>query len=78
MKAVSLVLLLLLLAAGCASDRWEVIEGLSATILLDRESGKTWSADFSHLPGEDMQSQQTQHWREMTRTAPATQPTGGE
>ena len=77
MKAVSLVFLLLLLAAGCASDRWEVIQGPSITILLDRETGKTWSADFVHLPGEDIATQQTQHWREMTRIAPATQPTGG-
>ena len=77
MKAASLVLPLLLLAAGCAYHRWEVIAGPTATILLDRESGKTWSADFVHDSGEDAQSMQTQHWREMIRTAPATQPTRG-
>jgi hypothetical protein len=63
-----------LFAAGCACDRYEVIQGPSQTILLDRASGKTWWGDFGHPPGENME---TQHWREMVRTGPSTRPSGG-
>lgn len=69
----AVVVLSLLLLAGCASPSWEVIPG-PVPILLNRASGETWSDDVYLAPGKQSM---THYWKEMKRGQAATRPAAG-